>query len=72
MRVADGMVHFSPYLPDAWGSIAFKVRFRKSVLLVKVTKTEVEVSNLSNETTSVVIYGEQKIVAANSTIAISK
>lgn len=70
MRVKDGMVHFTPYLPDSWQSIAFKVRFRGASMEVKVTKTSVEVQNLSNKEIDVMIYGHKHHVAAHQTISI--
>ncbi len=68
MRVKDGMVHFNPYLPSAWQSIAFKVRFRGSSLEVKVTKNAVEVQNLSDKAIDVMIHGEKKHVAAHQSL----
>ena len=71
MRVKDGMVHFNPYLPSAWQSIAFKVRFRGSSLEVKVTKNAVEVQNLSAKAIDVMIHGEKKHVAAHQSLEIA-
>ncbi len=71
MRVKDGMVHFNPYLPSAWQSIAFKVRFRGSSLEVKVTKNAVEVQNLSDKAIDVMIHGEKKHVAAHQSLEIA-
>ena len=65
------MVHFNPYLPNAWQSIAFKVRFRGSSLEVKVTKNAVEVQNLSDKAIDVMIYGEKKHVAAHQSLEIA-
>ncbi len=72
MRVKNGMVHFTPYLPDAWQSIAFKVRFRGASLEMKVSKTSVQVENLSNQATDVMIYGTQHHIAGNQTISIGR
>ncbi len=72
MRVKNGMVHFTPYLPDAWQSIAFKVRFRGASMEVKVTKSNVQVKNLSNQAIDVMIYGTQHHVAGNQTISIGR
>ena len=72
MRVKDGIVHFTPYLPDAWQSIAFKVRFRGASMEVKVTKSNVEVHNLSDKATEVMIYGNKTPVAGNQTAVIAR
>ena len=71
MRVHDGMVHFNPYLPDAWGSVAFKVRFRGSVMELKITKTEVIVQNLTGTPIDVVLYNEKRSVKGNDSIRIA-
>ncbi len=70
MRVYDDLLHFNPYLPEAWTSIAFKVRFRGASLEVKIGKKDVQVSNLSDKNLDVIIYGEKQNVAAKKTLTI--
>jgi maltose phosphorylase len=70
MRVQDGRVHFNPYLPEAWKSIAFKVRFRGASLEVKVSQQEVQVTNLSDSAVEVVIYGDVQHVPSKQAIAL--
>ena len=70
MRVYDDMVQFNPYLPDAWQSITFKVRFRGAILEVKVGKKAVNLVNLSEKALDVMIYGEKQHVAAHHTVSI--
>ena len=55
MRVKNGMVHFTPYLPENWTSMAFKVRFRGASMEVKVTKMGIEVENMGNNGIDVII-----------------
>ena len=62
MRVKNGQVHFNPYLPEQWQSIAFKVRFRGSIMEVKVTKTGIEVINLSDKAIEVVINDKVQVI----------
>ena len=70
MRVYDDLLHFNPYLPKAWTSIAFKVRFRGASLEVKIGKKDVQVSNLSDKNLDVIIYGEKQNIAAHKTLTI--
>ncbi|MFM7488333.1 MAG: glycosyl hydrolase family 65 protein, partial [Cytophagales bacterium] len=57
MRVKDGMVHFSPYLPDQWKSYSFRVDFRGRVLRVNVLKEKTEVQLESGEPMEIVLNG---------------
>jgi maltose phosphorylase len=72
MRVRDGKVHFSPYLPDGWTSMAFKVRFRGASLEIKVTKDTIMVENESAEAVEVLIYGKAYAVAGQTTASIAR
>lgn len=36
MRVRDGKLHFTPFIPDQWKSYSFRLEFRDRVLKVKV------------------------------------
>ncbi len=40
LRIYDGKLHFKPYCAENWKSFTFKLRFRGSVLSVKVSRTE--------------------------------
>ena len=60
MRVKDGMVHFTPYLPENWESMTFKVRFRGASMEVIVTKTSIEVANLGENAIDVIINGQPR------------
>ncbi|MFM7850335.1 MAG: glycosyl hydrolase family 65 protein, partial [Flammeovirgaceae bacterium] len=57
MRVKDGMVHFSPYLPDQWKSYSFRVDFRGRVLRVNVMRQKAEVQLESGEPMEIVLNG---------------
>lgn len=72
MRVKNGQVHFNPYLPESWQSIAFKVRFRGAIIEVKVTKTGVEVINLSDKAIDVVIYDKSYTIEGHKDLHLEK
>ncbi|MFN7327920.1 MAG: family 65 glycosyl hydrolase domain-containing protein, partial [Bacteroidota bacterium] len=59
MRVKDGMVHFSPYLPDQWKSYSFRVDFRGRVLRVNVMRQKAEVQLESGEPMEIVLNGNR-------------
>ena len=42
MRVRNGMLHFTPFIPDQWKSYSFRIEFRGRVLKVKVASDKVE------------------------------
>jgi len=42
MRVRNGKLHFSPFIPDQWKSYSFRLEFRKRVIKVKVSKEGVQ------------------------------
>ncbi|NOT73300.1 MAG: glycoside hydrolase family 65 protein [Cyclobacteriaceae bacterium] len=42
MRVNDGKIHLTPYIPDQWKSYSFRLEFRGRVIKVKVSKDKTE------------------------------
>ena len=64
MRVQNDRLSFSPFLPDKWQSFSFRIGFRGSLLRVTVNREKVEISNLSDKETSVVLFGENVLVRA--------
>ncbi len=42
MRVRDGELHFTPFIPDQWKSYSFRIEFRGRVLKVKVSNEKTE------------------------------
>jgi maltose phosphorylase len=42
MRVKDGKLHFSPFLPDGWKSYSFRLEFRDRVIKIRVSSDGVE------------------------------
>ena len=64
MRVRDGQLQFTPFLPGKWQSFAFNIRFRGRVLKIKVSKQGVQIENGSVEDITVQVYGEPVHVPA--------
>ena len=59
MRMADGVLNFTPHLPEAWRSLAFRVDYRGRILTVTVTHDGVEVRN-EGEPVEIAIGGERR------------
>jgi len=65
MRVKDGKLSFQPFLPGKWKSFSFHIGFRGAVLNVKVSKSGVQIKNLSDSATTVLIHDKEQVVKAN-------
>jgi maltose phosphorylase len=72
MRVRDGKLSFHPFIPEKWASFSFHIGFRGAVLNIKVSRDGVQIKNLSDKETSVIVYGKEQIVNANSELLIKK
>lgn len=55
MRVADGKLHFNPFIPEQWKSYSFRLEFRGRVIKVKVSKEGVETKLESGEAMDIVV-----------------
>jgi maltose phosphorylase len=67
MRVRNGMLHFTPFIPDQWKSYSFRIEFRGRVLKVKVASDKVETVLESGAPMEVMMNGkivELKVHAA--------
>ncbi|HEU4554837.1 MAG TPA: glycoside hydrolase family 65 protein [Chitinophaga sp.] len=62
MRVRNGQLHFSPFLPAKWQSFAFKIRFRGALLEIQVDKNGVHIYNYSAAEVSVHIHGNMHVI----------
>ena len=58
MKVENDLLSFSPFIPGAWNSYSFKVRFRQNLLEVMVTQDVIEVMNLSGPALDIRIYDQ--------------
>jgi maltose phosphorylase len=58
MRVKDGKLHFSPFIPDEWMSYSFRLEFRGRVVKIRIDKKGVDTLLESGEPMEVVIDGK--------------
>ncbi|MHC8948150.1 family 65 glycosyl hydrolase domain-containing protein [Sphingobacterium hungaricum] len=68
MRVKNGKLHFTPFLPESWNAFSFKITFRESLLEVRISKNTFRIQNNSAHPLSVVINNHQQIVNGESEI----
>lgn len=58
MRVQDGRLSFSPFLPDQWTSYSFRIEFRGRVITIKVTHDTTETVLESGEPIEISVNGD--------------
>jgi maltose phosphorylase len=64
MRIKDGKLAFTPFLPEQWKGYSFRIGFRGQVVRVAVRPSEVEVENLSSQALSLAINGTEMTLTA--------
>ena len=62
MRVYDGVLHLSPFLPSRWEGYSFNIRFRGRFLNIQVDRQHVWVHNRSEHGLTIRLYGEVREV----------
>ena len=71
-RVREGRLVLNPQIPANWKTFAFKILFHGSQLKVTVNNTKVIVTNESNTSVEVIVYGTDYAIAGNSAIDIMR
>ena len=59
MRVRNDLLSFAPLIPQKWTSYSFNVRFRENILSLYVNGIDISLSNISGESTDVIIYNKK-------------
>jgi maltose phosphorylase len=59
MRILDSKVRINPLIPVQWKSYLFHARFREILFEVKVNHKELIISNLSEKSLKMVIFGQE-------------
>ncbi|RYE09288.1 MAG: glycoside hydrolase family 65 protein, partial [Sphingobacteriaceae bacterium] len=72
MRVKNGQLVFTPFLPEKWTSFSFHINFRNVLLEVKVSAGQVKINNKSNQELKVLVYDQEQNVPGNQEITVSK
>jgi maltose phosphorylase len=55
MRVHEGQLHFSPFIPGKWKSFSFNINFRGAVLSVEINREYVRIINKSGVDVAIVV-----------------
>ena len=58
MRVEGDRLSFTPRLPESWNELTFKINFRGNLLEFKFQKSDFEIINHSDQSTEVLVNGE--------------
>ncbi|WP_278336189.1 glycosyl hydrolase family 65 protein [Romboutsia lituseburensis] len=59
MQTFEQSLKFAPKLPQNWDGYSFNINYRDNLLKVEVNKEDVKISNMSNKSINVSIYGEE-------------
>lgn len=62
MRLKNGQLHFSPFIPEKWQSYSFKINFRGTLLQITAKKDAVSFQNLSDKPIELMVYGKPLVV----------
>ena len=71
MRVKEGKVYLSPFVPENWKSFAFKIRFRSNLLNIITTSEQVIIENLEGADIQIFVHGEAFDVKAASSVVVA-
>jgi maltose phosphorylase len=70
MRIKRNKLNFSPYLPEQWTSMAFKVQFRGNTIELKMDKKATTIVNHSKRKISIIVFGKNYVVNGNASVSI--
>ncbi|SFW61147.1 glycoside hydrolase family 65 protein [Chitinophaga sancti] len=71
MRVRDGQLRFTPFLPESWQSFAFSIRFRKNILKVEIDKHRVVIENKEGGDITVNVFDDTFTVKAGAVVQVN-
>ncbi len=72
MRIRQGKLHLSPFLPNDWDSFQFNILFRANQLKVRTDRQSIRVMNVTGPDLDIVIYGELISLKRNQTYVYDK
>jgi len=70
MRVKNGQLHFSPFLPQGWNCYSFRLNFRDAHLELKMDKANFQVVNHSDVAIDLMVHGKLYSLEANKELTI--
>jgi len=70
MRVRDGHLRFNPFLPKKWSSFSFNIRFRNTLLNVKIRHEGVSLCCRKGEELTVFVHDQPYVLSSEETVVI--
>ncbi len=70
MRVRNGQLNFTPFIPEGWNSYSFRLNFREAHLEFKMDKTKFNVINHSKVNINLVVHGQSHHLLAKKELTI--
>jgi maltose phosphorylase len=64
LRVENAQLALAPYCPDGWEALAFKLRFRGTLLQITTTQQAVTIANFSAQPITLTLHGEAVTIGA--------
>lgn len=70
MRIKNGMLSFSPFVPEKWKTFAFKIYFRKHIIKIFVNKHLIKITNESETEIPLLLYGKEYTIQGSDVLEI--
>ena len=70
MRVKDGMLSFTPRIPEQWDGYSFKINFRNQILKVNVSQDETNFELDSGDELTILVNEKLVIVTPNNLVTV--
>jgi len=67
MRIKEDKIYFDPRLPKNWDNLSFRIKFRNSLLSIKISQSEIELSNDSQQDIQIQIADQLINLTTNET-----
>ena len=71
MQVLEGLMSFSPTIPQKWNSYIFKINFRGRTLQLCINKRNIEVKLIKGQSLKIKVYEKEYILEENNPAIIS-
>jgi maltose phosphorylase len=71
MQVLEGLMSFSPTIPQKWNSYTFKINFRERTLQLCINKRNIEVRLIKGQILKIKVYEKEYILEENNPAIIS-
>jgi maltose phosphorylase len=67
MKVRDNQIQFNPFVPSQWNSFSFNIGFRGTQLKIKITSTQISITNNSANEIEVKVLNEAYAIPTGET-----